>query len=448
MRFPAFLRHPIAIALSAVAVLLTPALLFAHARLVKSVPAGNASLDAAPTSIALWFSEKPELRFTSVQLLDSAGASIPLGAPTSVEENGVSLAVTRSLASGAYRVVWRTAASDGHPTTGKFSFRVAVAQTASPPTAPGVTIAPVLPPASREQPSPTPPAARWAELLAVLVIIGAIVFRLAVLPKAGWTDDNVLDVSWRAQRLALAATLLFVVTTIARVALQSQLIAGADSATAAVVAVVRDTRWGHGWGIGAVGAIFVGLGLLTAARSLRGWLVAAVGAVLICVGEALTGHAAALQQVALSVAADVTHVLGAGAWIGTLTVLLAVGLPALGRMIPSDAPMAGSSLARAYHTAAVDGVILVVLSGVTAAYLRLPSFSSLWTTDYGSWLFRKLVFVVIALAFGAYHWRTVVTRVWTDDTYRRFSRSALGELTVGLVIVGLTSLLISAQLPS
>jgi putative copper export protein len=104
-------------------------------------------------------------------------------------------------------------------------------------------------------------------------------------------------------------------------------------------------------------------------------------------------------------------------------------------------------LTRAYHTAAVDGVILVVLSGVIAAFLRLAAFNALWTTDYGSWLFRKLVFVLIALAFGAYHWRRVVTPEWTDDTRRRFGRSASAELVVGVVIIALTSMLVSTPLP-
>ena len=100
-------------------------------------------------------------------------------------------------------------------------------------------------------------------------------------------------------------------------------------------------------------------------------------------------------------------------------------------MNPPDAPRAGSSFTRAYHTVAVDGVILVVISGTIAAVLRLPTFSALWTTDYGSWLYRKLVFVLIALAFGVYHWRRVVTPDWTSDTHRKFSRSALAEFAVG-----------------
>jgi copper transport protein len=443
------LRHPIAAISAAVMVLATPALLFAHARLVRSSPAANAVLDSAPTTLRLWFSERPEPRFTAIQLVDSAGLAIPLAAPVSVEQNGLTLAITRPLTPGRYSVVWRTAASDGHATNGNFSFRVAGARGSPPPPAPSVTVTPGAPstPVGVPQAASTPAPIRWAEFVALIVLIGAAVFRLAVLPKAALTDDASLDVASRIRRIAFAAIALFVVTTVARVALQSQLVAGSSSPVAAVMAVITDTRWGHGWLTGALGAVLALLGLFVAAKSPRAWFVVALGAVLICVSEALTGHAAALRHTALSVATDVTHVLGAGAWIGALFIMVGVGLPALGRMNPADAPRAGSSLTRAYHTAAVDGVILVVLSGVIAAFLRLPAFNALWTTDYGSWLFRKLVFVLIALAFGAYHWRRVVTPEWTDDTRRRFGRSAFGELVVGVVIVALTSVLVSTSLP-
>jgi copper transport protein len=448
VRLPKFLRHPIAAISAAFMVLATPAILFAHARLVRSLPAANAVLDTAPTALRLWFSERPEPRFTAIQLVDSTGAPVPIGAPTSIEQNGLTLAITRPLTPGPYSVVWRTAASDGHPTNGNFSFRVAAAPGVAKAQVPGATVTPVTPskPSGPAQ-ATTPPAIRWAELLALLLLIGATVFRLAVLHEAALPDDTTLEIAARTRRIAFAALALFAVTTLARVALQSQLVSGSNSAIAAVMTVVSETRWGHGWLTGAAGVVIALIGLFAASESARPWFVVAVGAVLICVSEALTGHAAAIRHTALSIAADVTHVLGAGAWIGALFIMVGVGLPALGRMNPADAPRAGSSLTRAYHTAAADGVILVVLSGVIAAFLRLPAFNALWTTDYGSWLFRKLVFVLIALAFGAYHWRRVVTPEWTGDTLRRFGRSAIGELAVGVVIIALTSMLVSTSLP-
>ncbi|HEU4786586.1 MAG TPA: copper resistance CopC family protein, partial [Gemmatimonadaceae bacterium] len=130
-------RHALIAAGAAVALFITPAIVFAHAHLVRSSPTANASLPAPPDRIALWFSERPELRFTSVQLLDSAGRSIAIGAPSvDVDPAGVVAAITAPLGVGRYTVVWRTAGADGHPSTGKFAFTVTSAPATSPVVAP------------------------------------------------------------------------------------------------------------------------------------------------------------------------------------------------------------------------------------------------------------------------------------------------------------------------
>ena len=60
----------------------------------------------------------------------------------------------------------------------------------------------------------------------------------------------------------------------------------------------------------------------------------------------------------------------------------------------------------------------------------------------------NVFFLVIAmLGFGFYHWRTVVTPTWSDDTGFRFKRSATMELLVGACIVGATAVLVSTALP-
>jgi methionine-rich copper-binding protein CopC len=97
-----------------------------HNHLVKSDPAAGAKLAAAPTQIKLWFSEKPEVPFTSITLMkgdstriatlravatdDSMAVSIPLGAT--------------SLLPGDYLVGWRTASGDGHAVRGTFRFSI------------------------------------------------------------------------------------------------------------------------------------------------------------------------------------------------------------------------------------------------------------------------------------------------------------------------------------
>lgn len=369
--------------------------------------------------------------------------------------------VSGAMNPGRYTVSWRTAAADGHASSGKFSFVVTTpAQVPVPPVAKTDTGAPA---AGTPAPSPrvipnsiaTPsayagfsPAFRWAELVALLTLVGAVVVRLFVLRETELSRDVSVDVIDRIRRLANAVLVLFAITTLWRLAAQADLIPTAGEARfGAMMIVARETNWGHGWLVGAIGVIAAALGLLISSESLVGWIVAGVGVVAIAVGEAITGHAGASRQVALAVATDVSHVLSAGGWLGGLLVVVMCALPATKRLGGSARRSAGRQIVRAYHSSAVQCVILVIITALVASWLRLPAFSDLWTTPYGNMLLRKIVFVVVALGFGLYHWKRVVTPDWDDDTAFRFQRSATGELLIGSVILAFTALLVALPLP-
>lgn len=456
-------RHALIAAGAAVALFITPAIVFAHARLVRSSPTANASLPTPPDRIALWFSERPELRFTSVQLLDSAGRAIALGAPrVDVDLAGVVAAITAPLGVGRYTVVWRTAAADGHPTTGKFAFTVTSAPATSPVVAPAGaspdsvsvridTVARRIPNSivQPDRPPAMPTAARWAELVAALSVIGALIVRLAVLPRADLPSETFIDASDRLRRLGHATLTLFVLATLMRVAAESTLVMGdGESRLHAMLVAVRDTRWGHGWSFGAAGAVLAIVGLFAARRSMSGWVAAAVGAVLVCLGEALTGHAAASSRSALAIAADVTHVLGAGGWIGGLAALLLSVFPAIGAQEQAQESRVGSRVVRAYHATAVESVAIVAISALVAAWLRLPAVNALWSTTYGRILLIKVCVVLVVLAFGGYHYRSAVSVEWGAGTAGKFRRSAAAELVVGAIVVAITAVLISTPLPT
>ena len=95
----------------------------AHARLVSSTPAANATV-AAPRSLTLTFSERMAPAFSSFDVVNAAGAKATLR--TAVSEDGRSITGTpaRPLAAGAYVVNWRIASSDGHRMTGSYAFTV------------------------------------------------------------------------------------------------------------------------------------------------------------------------------------------------------------------------------------------------------------------------------------------------------------------------------------
>jgi putative copper export protein/methionine-rich copper-binding protein CopC len=442
---------------AALAVLLTPALLFAHARLLRSSPAAMSTIAAPPTALRLWFSERPELRFSSIELVDSAGMVIPLGPLAVGDSMSIVAAIPKPLAVGRYSIAWRTAASDGHSTNGRFTFVVASpADTTTP-----VATPPMVPRQStsgtRNANAPIEPGGssvfslpvRWAELVAAMVLVGAVVFRLFILPAAQWPVHEVADATDRTRRLAASVAMLFLIASITRLIAQSDLaMSPAISRGAAVMSTMRYTRWGHGWTFSGAGAAVALVGLLVARTTRSAWILAGIGAVAVCVGEAMTGHPGAMGRLApLAVALDVAHFLSAGGWLGGLTCVLLCGLPAL--RAPDDATRsaAGSRLVRAYHRTAVECVAMTILSALIAAWLRFPSVSDLWTTDYGLALLRKVVVVVIVLAFGLFHWRRAVVRDWAATTAKRFRISATLELLAGAVVLALTTVLISTALP-
>lgn len=438
---------------AALAVFVTPALLFAHARLVRSSPPAGASV-ASPAELALWFSETPEIRFTHVRLTDSAGTEIPLAAPRAGAAMSIMAGIERPLVPGRYTVEWHTAAADGHSSQGSFSFRViadsgaatpAAVQTPAQPAVQSTAESNALVHAGNDVTIATP--IRWAEFVALLVLIGLAIYRLSISRDARWTPELTRDGRDRALRFARAVLVLFAVATLTRGLAEAQMLGLATSRVSALLTMVRVTRWGFGWGVGAAGVIVTAIGLAVANRGVGGWIVAAAGIVALCASEALTGHSASNAHPALAIAADVAHQLGAGGWLGGLIAVCFCGLPALARLGDAERAAAGSRLLRAYHGAAVECVTIVVASALVAAWLRLPRLDALWTSDYGQRLLLKLSLVIILLLFGFYHWRRVVTPEWAGDTAARFRRTAAAELLVGALVIAVTALLVSTSLP-
>jgi len=95
-----------------------------HLHLVKSVPAANATVRAAPDSIRLWFSQAPELKLTSVKVTGPRTTVVPI-APLAERDSALVVApVKGKMAAGSYTVAWRTMSKDGHVVKGTFAFTV------------------------------------------------------------------------------------------------------------------------------------------------------------------------------------------------------------------------------------------------------------------------------------------------------------------------------------
>lgn len=95
-----------------------------HLHLLKSTPAANTTVTAAPDSIRLWFSQAPELKVTTVKVTGPGSAAVPLAPLASGDSSVVVAPVKGKMAAGTYTVVWRTMARDGHVARGSFAFNI------------------------------------------------------------------------------------------------------------------------------------------------------------------------------------------------------------------------------------------------------------------------------------------------------------------------------------
>jgi methionine-rich copper-binding protein CopC len=98
----------------------------AHAHLVKSQPAKGALLHVAPSALVLWFSEKLEPAFSTVEVVNQSGQRVDDGmAALDPADHTVLRVALKPLPPGSYKVVWRVVSVDTHHTNGDFAFKVA-----------------------------------------------------------------------------------------------------------------------------------------------------------------------------------------------------------------------------------------------------------------------------------------------------------------------------------
>lgn len=98
-----------------------------HTRLVKSTPAKDAVVAAAPAALELWFSERIDLAASRVQLVGPGGAAVATAALTrnaAVPDAPVVVRITGPVVDGVQTVHWSAASGDGHAVRGSFSFTV------------------------------------------------------------------------------------------------------------------------------------------------------------------------------------------------------------------------------------------------------------------------------------------------------------------------------------
>ena len=445
----------------AVVSVLVPVAAFAHAMLKSSDPADGARMDRAPQSLRLEFSEQPDLTFTRVELEDASGHRIAVDAPAYAPESkrAVLVRIREALGVGTYSVIWRAAGDDGHPTHGRFSFGI-VRDTAVAPTPAQV---PTTQSAARsstgsepfDAESPVYVGLRWLEFTALLAVLGAVIFRVVVLRFMAREQSPrsalILSASRSAARVGMISSIALGATALLR--LVAQWYAMHDIATASNfrfgATMLVKTVWGWGWMIQVTAVVIAFVGFLCAryaARNAEGaaWIAATIAAGILAFTPALAGHAASTTHLTtLAILADGLHVMGAGGWLGSLLLVISVGIPTAIRLDGAEGGAAVADVVNAFSPTALTFAGLTAATGVFAAWLHLGSLPAIWQTRYGRTLLLKLGVLSLVAVTGAYNWLRVKPTLGGAHGATRVRRSASIELTVGLLVLLVTAILVA-----
>ena len=388
----------------------------AHAFLVSADPADGSALTGAPEQARLWFSEPILLKFTTVELVDSDGQSIPLLA-TRLDGADPSLLIVDlpDLPPNAYRLTWRTlSADDVHVAAGAIVFGLGRA-------------AEVTPASVAVAPSKVEVTLRWLNFTALAGAVGALALIYLILPRAATDREfpghfQILDAFSASLSSSVRRRLLWLGVCSATAAFLAGLgllfVQAGEAGGRLSLAGWLGDMWqmvdGTGYGLRWLQRQALLLGLLLAflfllRRTTRyayrqllktnylELLAVAPLALALLFTQALNSHAAGLEEATLlKVSADALHLLSTSLWSGGLLALAVAVLPLLRRSQPESS--LARSVLRHFGPLAALSVFVIILTGLYNTGQQVASLDALLVTLYGQSLMLK---VGLVLGLGA-----------------------------------------------
>ncbi|HLE89340.1 MAG TPA: copper resistance protein CopC [Candidatus Limnocylindria bacterium] len=426
----------------------------AHADLVSSTPAANASLLATPPAVSMTFTEAIDPATASVLLLDDRQrAVVGLGTPA-VDQSGLSVTVTvPMLDPGVYTVSYRvTSAVDGHVSTGIWAFLVDPTGSQPPPAVPAQSSSP-----SSDLPTVL---ARWVALAAGLVLVGMPLFwlvsaRPALAASAGG-DGWRRAAPWGAIALAGAVAfgaLAIYLTLAARPFVEAGAHPGHGGGGFPLdfAAPFGATPFAAAMRVAEIGAA-AGFFLATARafvlddarrrdaggvpdREVRMLVLMVASGAISLAGSSLAGHAAARGGL-LFAAIDWAHLLAVGAWVGTLPGLLLLAR----RTQRGTGPGVLAAALGRHSRLALAAAPIVAMTGIANSPLVVGGSRDLVGSDYGNALLAKVVLFSIAVAIGSANFFLIRGRA-----HRRTLPLVAVELAIAALAVLAASTLVTSQ---
>jgi copper transport protein len=403
-----------ALVLTALAMLLAPSAVLAHATLEDSSPAGGATAKRQPDAVVFSFNEPVEANFGALRVYGAEGARVEEGDAFHPGGEGSKLGVglKPGLPGGSYTATYRVVSADGHIVSGGFVFSIGKQGRA-----PRETVAELVGGGGSDALTEVGlGVARGVQYAALALALGALAFFLLVFRPA-WAALADGAGRWarasaaferRLRTAFLGAALAGIASALAAVVLHAAEAAGVSAGSALDATILREelgTRFGTVWGLTAIAWLAAALAAAPALRGRR-WRAVALLAPLgfIALEPALSGHPSTQSPVVLLFGANVLHVVAMAVWVGGLAALAAL-LPAATSEL--EAPERSRALAAAlarFSPIALLCVAAILLTGLGQGYAYVRDLDNLLDTAYGRAVLIKLAIAVCLLVpLGAHN---------------------------------------------
>jgi len=410
----------------------------AHAILLRSDPAKDAILNAAPDQVRMWFSEDLNPTFSTAVVVNASNRRVDAGDAhvATGDAKEMDLHLRANLPPAVYIVIWRTqSADDGHVLRGSFIFSV---------TQPDGTLPKlngILPGQDALGGGSIPTGASTGQLdapsiftlimttlvdLGVVFWVGAQLWSTFVLQLMETNDSEQHElyqhIGQRFERLFSLPTLLLILLANVGVLLGQGLSITGNRfdqlfSPAVLVGLATNGRFGTYWlmrEIVVLVAILLGAYTLLYARRagqpirlidiLFPWVNLVLGLALL-IAVTLSGHAAAVSAniVVYAALSDWLHLLAASLWIGGMLYVALIYLPILKQRPALEQTRSLLDILPRYSPLAIAGVLIMAITGPFNATVHMYSWQQLLTTAYGRALDVKVLLIAALLLTSAVH---------------------------------------------
>jgi copper transport protein len=414
----------------------------AHAELIRSVPDANASLAQSPPQVELFFSEAVDPKLSKLNVLDLDGNVVDERHAQVDASDGTHMTTTLPpIKDGVYTVVWTAfSADDGHETTGSFPFAVGIEYSNS-----------NINPQGSENNTSIPLADAFIKgilYLVAAILVGGSLFSFFVWNpsrlKANILPEDLPQFEQLSRKMNLAALVVLVIADTLVLLLQTGHAEGSIIGLPwqpSFITVLVDTRIGV-LGIARMAFAISMAGLLLPRSTQWNRRAALAVSLVFLLTFSLQSHAVAEHRPFVPVLADWMHLAAVSIWVGGLFSFLG-GMWIVRRLMPGLRTSFTSVLIPQFTRLAISSVVILTITGIYSAILRVGAFNSLLTSSYGQALLIKLELASPLVFLGAVNFliispglhraaaRIGVSLVWVA----RFLKLLTAEVVFGIVIL-------------